>query len=710
MTVAWKDRFTTRISLFSGAFASIAAALLGYTIYSTIAQLTEQQTLNRLSSAAESAGDQITLLGTAFEKDLWLLASQPETIEGFDRLLENTNTLDREGVADKVLGMAAMTDDHEDHSAHAVVMADAAYSQAGDDLAATHLELATWFEQAATQYGFHNFLFVRADGLVFHSATHQELTGVNILKTPDAHPELAELVRNLNESSDTHQVKSSAFFEDHDLDHSLENDGMFKFLGVAIEGESGAAKGYLIAQIEAVKIADILARDIGLGVNVQAFLVREDYSIVVASNLVEEELLEGNIEEHAVEIVDAAFSSGAEYIGISNQNTGEKFIESFKTVEFVDRTYVLGHDMKYDIVPATALGVIRTPLILLVALASLFIVIFGLAMRKFTSPLMQMQQGFQKVAAEKDFSIRIPVQRNDEVGASIASVNMLLEKVDEFLHETHLEAAQLLEIATEMRSEANDLASNTESQTASIEELSSSLEETSEQISATNQRVSDTREITDAGKQITRDGQQRAEKMAETMNDVDKASADIEKIIGVINGIAFQTNILSLNASVEAAHAGKEGKGFAAVAVEVGNLAKRSAEAARESEQLIGKTRETILKGVEASRATREHFMRISEDVNKTAGYISEIEEAARNQSTGLNMIGSTTAHLSETAVRNSHRSERLVDVAREMEHVGHRFLVNLKSFKYTERAQATGEDSVQSIEYLEDGQKLAAE
>ena len=73
-------------------------------------------------------------------------------------------------------------------------------------------------------------------------------------------------------------------------------------------------------------------------------------------------------------------------------------------------------------------------------------------------------------------------------------------------------------------------------------------------------------------------------------------------------------------------------------------------------------------------------------------------------------MIGSTTAHLSETAVRNSHRSERLVDVAREMEHVGHRFLVNLKSFKYTERAPATGEDSVQSIEYLEDGQKLAAE
>ena len=191
MTVAWKDRFTTRISLFSGAFASIAAALLGYTIYSTIAQLTEQQTLNRLSSAAESAGDQITLLGTAFEKDLWLLASQPETIEGFDRLLENTNTLEREGVADKVLGMAAMTDDHEDHATHAAAMADAASSQAGDDLATTHLELATWFEQSATQYGFHNFLFVRSDGLVLHSATHQELTGVNILKTPDAHPELA---------------------------------------------------------------------------------------------------------------------------------------------------------------------------------------------------------------------------------------------------------------------------------------------------------------------------------------------------------------------------------------------------------------------------------------------------------------------------------------------------------------------------------------
>lgn len=710
MTVAWKDRFTTRISLFSGAFATFAAALLGYTIYTTIAQLTEQQILTRLSSAAESAGDQITLLGTSYQKDLWLLASQPETIDGFDRLLENIEMLEHEGEADKVLGAAAMVGEHEDHSAHAAAMASASSSEAGEDLAKAHVDLATWFEQSAVEYGFHNFLFVRPDGLVFHSATHQELTGINILKTPDENPALAELIRSLSNAQDTHHVESSDFFEDHDHDHELANEGISKFLGVAIEGEGSSVKGYLVAQIEASKVLEILARDVGLSTDVQSFIVRADHSIVLSSNLVEEELLNGYVEEHAEQRVDAAIGSGESFIGAAVEDDGEKYIEAYSPFTFIDRTYVLGFDMEYDIVTATALGVIRTPIILLVGLASLFIVIFVYTMRTFTNPLQEMQQGFQKVARDKDFSIRIPVRRNDEVGASIASVNMLLEKVDEFLHETHLEASQLLHIATEMRSEADDLASNTESQTASIEELSSSLEETSEQISATNQRVSDTREITDLGKQIARDGQQRAERMADTMNDVDKASADIEKIIGVINGIAFQTNILSLNASVEAARAGKEGKGFAAVAVEVGNLAKRSAEAARESEQLIGKTRETIVKGVEASRATREHFLRISEDVNKTAGYIGEIEEAARNQTTGLRMIGTTTSHLSETALRNSHRSERLVDVAREMEHVGHRFLVNLKSFKYTERSAAKGAQQQPDVAYLESDQKLAAE
>jgi methyl-accepting chemotaxis protein len=710
MTVAWKDRFTTRISLFSGAFALIAAALLGYTIYTTITQLTEQQILNRLSSAAESAGDQITLLGTAYEKDLWLLASQPETIDGFDRLLENIEMLEHEGEAEQVLGAAAMVGEHEDHSAHAAAMASASSSEAGEVLAEVHVDLATWFEQSAMEYGFHNFLFVRPDGLVFHSATHQEFTGLNVFETPEVYPELTALVTSMRDTSDTHRLQSSDFFEDIDLEHNADNAGMSKFLGVVIENDDGSAKGFLIAQIEASEIVDILARDIGLDTNVQTFIVQPDHSIVLSSNLVEEDLLAGFVEDHAEEKVDAAISSGASDIGIAYEEDGEKYIEAYTPVTFVDRTYVLGFDMDYDIVPATAFGVIRTPVILLIGLASLFIVIFVTMMRRFTGPLQEMQQGFQKVARDKDFSIRIPFRRNDEVGASIASVNMLLEKVDEFLHETHMEAAQLLHIATEMRSEADDLASNTESQTASIEELSSSLEETSEQISATNQRVSDTREITDMGKQITHDGQQRAERMAETMNEVDKASADIEKIIGVINGIAFQTNILSLNASVDAARAGKEGKGFAAVAVEVGNLAKRSAEAARESEQLIGKTRETIVKGVEASRATREHFLRISEDVNKTAGYIGEIEEAARNQTTGLRMIGTTTSHLSETALRNSHRSERLVDVAREMEHVGHRFLVNLKSFKYTERSAAKGAQQQPDVAYLDSDQKLAAE
>lgn len=709
MDVAWKDRFTTRISAFSGAFAILASGIIAYTTYSMVIEQTEKQALDRLSSSAQIAAEHLSALGTGYEKDLWLLASQSETKEGFDAMLMEVSLLETQGIADEVLRAASLVDNHGGDEESVRQFSSLTDFDGIEDLEATHKNFDAWFDKNGEKYGFHNFLFIRPDGLVFFAGSHQDLVGTNILENSEADPELHSLAVRLFREGNNQQIVSSRFFHSDELAEEERVSELTKYLGIIMETDDGWPAGLLVAQIEAAEIEKVIARDLNFETDVQSFLVRDDYSIVLGHNLFEEGLIAGNVEEHAEIIVDNALASGIGVTQIATQEGGEKYIESYIPFTFMDRLYAVGFDLEYDIVSDSALNVIKAPLGILVVLASFFIAAFSLMMRSFTRPLKQMQSAFQRVAAEKDFGVRIPVTRQDEVGVSIEAVNRLIETIDEFLFETQTEANQLFEIAANMRMEARDLSENTESQTATVEELSSSLEETGEQIAATSKRVSDTREITEVGKMIAKTGQLKAEKMSETMNDVNNVSADIEKIIGVINAIAFQTNILSLNASVEAARAGQEGKGFAAVAVEVGNLAKRSADAARESEQLIGKARETIQKGVEASKETREQFLRIAEDVNKTAGYISEIEEVARNQTSGVKMIKNSANHLANTATNNALRSERLVDVAREMENVSARFKETLKEFSYSEsmNSRATQRPSKASASYQMD---LAAE
>lgn len=199
-----------------------------------------------------------------------------------------------------------------------------------------------------------------------------------------------------------------------------------------------------------------------------------------------------------------------------------------------------------------------------------------------------------------------------------------------------------------------DLSSRTESQASSLEETAASMEE----ITSTVRQNSDTAKQADtlaaSAASAATDGGAIVGKVVHTMQQITASSRKIADIIGVIDGIAFQTNILALNAAVEAARAGEQGRGFAVVATEVRNLAQRSANAAKEIKTLIDESVATVESGATLADNAGKSMENIVTQVNRVTELIAEISTASREQSVGINQVGEAVTHLDQSTQQNA--------------------------------------------------------
>ena len=169
------------------------------------------------------------------------------------------------------------------------------------------------------------------------------------------------------------------------------------------------------------------------------------------------------------------------------------------------------------------------------------------------------------------------------------------------------------------------------------------------------------------------------------MQDIAASSKRIADIIGVIDGIAFQTNILALNAAVEAARAGEQGRGFAVVAGEVRSLASRSAEAAREIKQLIGASVEKVDAGTRQADLAGASMNGIVTQVQRVSALISEISNAAGEQSTGIHQVGDAVAQLDQVTQQNAALVEESAAAAESLRHQAERLAEAVRVFKLAE-------------------------
>jgi len=222
--------------------------------------------------------------------------------------------------------------------------------------------------------------------------------------------------------------------------------------------------------------------------------------------------------------------------------------------------------------------------------------------------------------------------------------------------------------ASQQLSESSQsMAESASEQAASLQETSSSLEEISAQTKQSAQNAAQAEKKMKDAQPMVDDGVKAMMRMNKTMEDIKEASMETSKIIKTIDDIAFQTNLLALNAAVEAARAGEAGKGFAVVAEEVRNLAHKSAQAAKNTSELIEKSQERSDRGLTVAQEVSENLEKISKSVNDVSTLVVEISAASGEQASGISQINTAMSEMDKTVQNNASNSEESASAAEEL-------------------------------------------
>jgi len=248
----------------------------------------------------------------------------------------------------------------------------------------------------------------------------------------------------------------------------------------------------------------------------------------------------------------------------------------------------------------------------------------------------------------------------DGLHQMVVSLRRLVAEVRTSTDSIATASSEIAQGNNDLSQRTEQTASNLEETASSMEELTSTLQQTSGSAQTANQLVSSAAEVAQRGGQVVA-------QVVSTMGEINASSRQINDIIGVIDGIAFQTNILALNAAVEAARAGEQGRGFAVVASEVRSLAGRSAAAAKEIKQLISASVEKVDSGTRLVAEAGQTMDEIVSSVNRVSDIIAEIHSASAEQSQGIAEVNQAVAQLDQMTQQNSALVEQSAAAADSM-------------------------------------------
>ncbi|HEX5786131.1 MAG TPA: methyl-accepting chemotaxis protein [Burkholderiaceae bacterium] len=243
---------------------------------------------------------------------------------------------------------------------------------------------------------------------------------------------------------------------------------------------------------------------------------------------------------------------------------------------------------------------------------------------------------------------------------------------------------EVVNASIEIASGTRDLAARTESAAAALEESSAALEQTTATTGHTVDAVKKATELAQSNATVAARGGEVVAEVVRTMERIEASSAKIGEIIGVIDGIAFQTNILALNAAVEAARAGEAGRGFAVVASEVRALAQRSAGAAKEIKGLIDSSVEQVTHGTQVVHGAGEAMKEIVDTADKVRGLMNEVNTAALEQNQGIAQIGLAVQELDQTTQANAALVEEAAAAATAQRDAALRMAAMVDEFRLT--------------------------
>lgn len=286
--------------------------------------------------------------------------------------------------------------------------------------------------------------------------------------------------------------------------------------------------------------------------------------------------------------------------------------------------------------------------------------------RMITRPIKNIKSVVERVAAG-DLDVDIQVESKDEIGILSEAFKKMTNNLNSVLNTINASSEQVAIGSNQVSASSTSLAQGATEQASSIQELTASIEEIASQTGQNARNALMANELAENAKLNVIQGNSQMKEMLKAMDEINESSTNISRIIKVIDDIAFQTNILALNAAVEAARAGQHGKGFAVVAEEVRTLAARSANAAKETTDMISGSIKRAEGGTKIAKDTANALNEIELSIEKVARIVSDISTASNEQASGIEQINQGIMQVSQVVQTNSATSEESAAASEEL-------------------------------------------
>ncbi|THC46629.1 Cache 3/Cache 2 fusion domain-containing protein [Massilia sp. Mn16-1_5] len=325
------------------------------------------------------------------------------------------------------------------------------------------------------------------------------------------------------------------------------------------------------------------------------------------------------------------------------------------------------------------------------ALAALLVfaaVLYAFVRATITRPLAAARDAAVRIA-DGDLTVNIERRQNDEIGLLLDAMNGISRKLSSVVGQVRVGAEQIASASNEISTGNLDLCARTERQAGSLATTSSSMGELTETVRQNAEHARQANTLAVSASSIAQKGGSMVAQVVETMESINQSSRKISDITGVIDGIAFQTNILALNAAVEAARAGEQGRGFAVVANEVRNLAQRSAAAAKEIKALIAASSSEVDLGRELVSKAGATMDEVLASVGRVTDIMADITAASQEQSHGIEQVNRAIGEMDETTQHNAALVEEASAAAQAMQDQAAELARAVRLFRLDERAAA---------------------
>ncbi len=572
------------------------------------------------------------------------------------------------------------------------------------------------FTDFKEKFGYYDLFLIHPEGRVFYSVTHEADYQTNMVDGKYSDSNLGELTR---------EILSTQEFGFADFEPYAPSGGEPAAFVAEPLLQHEKVEMIVALQLPLDEINGIMTQRAGMGETGETYLVGPDHLMrsdsyldpehhsVIASFADPER---GDVRTQAAEEALA----GESHEKIITDYNGNPVVSAYAPVEMFDSTWALLAEIDEAEVRApidTLTTFILISALVMIVIAALAAVFFS---RTISKPILLLVSGAQNLAVgDIDLSSvnrsefdRI-TKRSDELGvigdsfdkvinyqtekakiaeeisnknlrveASISSEKDTLGKsfqrmvtsLNELLGQVNNAVEQVTSGADQVSQASQNLSQGATEQASSLEEITSSTNEINSQSKQNAENATEAHAIAKKATEDAESGNSQMKQLAEIMEKINASSDEINKVVKVIDDIAFQINLLALNANVEAARAGKYGKGFAVVADEVRNLAVKSADSVRETTQMVEDTVTNIKDGTEAADATNKQLTSIVEGSGKVANFLEEIAQASREQAQaieqiteGLDQIDEATQGSTASAEESASASEELAGQAQQL-------------------------------------------